>query len=316
MKKKLIATLVAGAVLSTGVIGLTACGGLSVPGGEEVANEEAWAKAMTDTVELTNYTFESSTSVNVDVKGTVSKLSSNGSYKTLDHNYTYKTAATNLSVFDTENDKAYAENTDKMELNGTYSGKEIKGNYDNSQKAYSELSENKESVKTYWVAEYSKQELKSNEGETKEEEYWSASEDYHMLSSGLDALTYSTLFYETEDATAPKSIVSLYDKFTYNGGVYTADLYTKLNLDMSGDLIDIVACKVTISFKGGYVIGLGIKVDASDSLKEENAHDITYTVKAESVYVLTEIKTTDVSKKVNKDITKAIDEAKADKENA
>ena len=56
MKKKLIATLVAGVVLSTGLIGLTACGG-GLEKGEEVTKED-WAKAFTATIELKNFTAE------------------------------------------------------------------------------------------------------------------------------------------------------------------------------------------------------------------------------------------------------------------
>ncbi len=312
MKKKLIATLVAGAVLSTGVIGLTACGGLSVPGGEELANKEAWTKAFTDTLALTNYTMENSSSQNINVKGTV-----NNGTKDLEQDFTIKTSATALIVYGEDNDKAYMESTSKSEGKGTYLGKEENANATYNTKAYYELKENKNDVKTYWGAEYAKVESKSSEGVYNEENYWAASVENHFMSNSISSLLYIAQFYETKDAAAPKSIAELYEKFTYNGGVYTADLYTRVSLDNSGDLPYVnESCKVTVSFKGGYVIGLVIKVDAEDSIEEANQYNLSYKCQTETIYTLKDIKSSDASKKVNKDITKAIDEAKAEEENA
>ena len=74
MRKKLIATLVAGAVMSTGLIGLTACGGgHDINKGEEVSKED-WAKAITATVEAKNYTVDAYQEMELKLTGSIEDL--------------------------------------------------------------------------------------------------------------------------------------------------------------------------------------------------------------------------------------------------
>ena len=80
---------------------------------------------------------------------------------------------------------------------------------------------------------------------------------------------------------------------------------------------DVLECKVTISFNKAEkcVTGYGVKTEGEGNLKADEtyySYDMNYTYKGESVYAVTKIKTTDVSEKVNKDISKALEKAKAE----
>ena len=310
MKKKLIATLVAGAVLSTGIIGLTACGGgLSIPKGGEVADEVAWVKAFTDTVALKNYTLESYSSIDYTLKGAYKKNS-----KDVPVDITSKATASNLVLYDSENNKAYSEMSTNSDAKGTENGVEEGGKYSSTNKAYYELSEETDSVKSYWRAKYSKGEIKSTEGVSSEEEYWNAYETTSFMYSAMIGLSTNVMFYETEEALIPQSVAALYDKFTYDGGVYTATLYVTADFNKAEDKVE---CKVTVSIKDGYVIGLGYKTgkieDTLNSSATGDTYDYTYTYNADVVYVVSNVKSTDVSTKASKDITKAIQKAKDEK---
>lgn len=310
MKKKLIATLVAGAVLSTGLIGLTACGGgLSIPKGGEVADEVAWVKAFTDTVALKNYTLESYSSIDFTLKGAYKNNS-----KDVPVDITSKATASSIVLYDSENNKAYSETSANSEAKGTEGAKDENSKYSSTEKEYYELSEEKNSVKYYWNADYSKGELKSTERVYSGEQYWDADETTSFMYNMLTGLSTNVLFYETEDATLPKSVAALYDKFTYDGGVYTATLYVTADFNKVEDKVE---CKVTVSIKDGYVIGLGYKTgkieDTLNSSATGNTYDYTYTYNAEVAYVVKDVKSTDVSKKANNDITKAIQKAKDEK---
>lgn len=311
MKKKLIATLVAGAVLSTGIIGLTACGGgLSIPKGGEVADKEAWVKAFTDTVALKNYTLESYSSIDFTLKGAYK----NSNSKDVPVDISSKATASAVVLYDSENNKAYSETSTNSEAKGTENGVEEGGKYSYTNKEYYELSEEKNSVKYYWNADYSKGDLKSTEGVSSEEQYWDADETAYFASSMLTGLSTNVLFYETEEAVIPQSVATLYDKFTYDGGVYTATLYVTADFNKAEDKVE---CKVTVSIKDGYVIGLGYKTgkieDTLNSSATGNTYDYTYTYNADVVYVVSNVKSTDVSTKASKDITKAIQKAKDEK---
>ncbi len=308
MKKKLIATLVAGAVLSTGIIGLTACGNsVSMPKGEQIADATAWAKAFEETSKLTNFTCE--TSFTVDQKGEGTLKNEKGEDQTA--KYTAKYSTYDLTAYDEDGDKAYTESNESMDMKATSDGEEEKLKYSSVEKYYYELDEKGEYATSYWKASYGKKDIDSTDRKSYTENYWDAYSSYDYASNPLKKLALD--FYESDSTTASsKSITTLYDKFTYSGGVYTATLYSVVEIaEMGSDLIKV---EVKVSFSGGYVIGLSYKakkVEGELSLSEGN---FKYTYSTEAVYALKDINKTDVTKKANKDINKAIQKAKDEKE--
>ena len=309
MKKKLIATLVAGAVLSTGIIGLTACGNsVSLPKGEQVADATAWAKAFEDTAELTNFTYEAS--LNIDQKGEGTLKNSKGEDEVV--KYTAKTSSYNLTVYDKDADKAYVETTSSMDVKGTHKGKEEKQKSSGTEKDYYELKEKNDLYKSYWNASYTKTESNGTDGKYSREDYWDASSTSSYASNPLG--NFSPSFYENgSDEAVSKSITTLYDKFTYSGGVYTAELYRSASIAQMGT--DRVKVEVKVSFSGGYVIGVSYKASKAEGELTLGTDKFNYTYSVEAVYALKDIKKTDASKKANKDIKNAIQEAKDELEN-
>lgn len=316
MKKRLIATVVAGAVLSTGLLGLTACG-LSIPKGEQIADAETWKKAFERTDDLTNYTFETSYSDSQTVSGTVNKnYSYNDFYETPDnvsHNYTSNNSVTRLVLFDQDNNKAYTEMSSNSDSKGRFKGEEINSKSSEINKAYYELSKEGESYNYYWRANYAKSESKDLKAVSSQENYWTAKEITYFADSAVSPL-YRATYYESEAAESSTYLYDMYDMFTYSGGVYTANLY--MNVTIGRVKTVRVECEVKLSFKDGYVIGLSYKAGGSDKAYENNRYNLEYTFKTEGVYSLSNVNSTDVSKKSNKDIIKAIDKAKSEKTNA
>lgn len=302
MKKKLVAILVAGVVLSTGLISMTACG-LSVPKGSEVADAAAWKMAFDRTDELKNCTMEISGKADLSVDGTV---------KDKTNTYTEKRSNSGLVLINEEADMAYMELTSSMEQKGTSSGDEVNSNSSETAKAYYELNEKESTYKTYWCASYGKSEDKTIDSVSSSEHYWKAREVSYISDAGSSSIADS-LFYESKDTIASSKIIDLFDKFTYSGGIYTANLYMNVYIGIATERVE---CKVSVSIKDDYVVGLGLNVDVSDRAYLKGYYDYKYTYKAESVCVISNIGSTDVSKKSNKDIKKAIEKAKSDEENS
>ncbi len=309
MKKKLVATLVAGMVLSTGLLSLTACG-LSVPKGDKVNNEDAWKTAFERTSDLTDFTFEGSATLAATVKGTVTTTNSSGEKVNKEHNYKLNNSLSALYAYGSD-DKAYFEADLKTEKKGTVTGKDYDETSSTNAKMYYELCEEKDNKKTYWQAAYGKIENKSLEEKTSTEKLWQAEKTSYMVDPSVIDIS-GTSFYADEETTTVSKLSALYEKFTYSDGVYTATLYKDVEVDNIAE--DKMACTVKVSIKDGYVIGLSVKIDVKDILYKKSVYDIEYTYKEEETVVLSNIKSTDASKKVNKDIKKAIDKAKAEDE--
>lgn len=224
MKKKLIATLVAGAVLSTGLIGLTACGGgLSINKGEEV-DADGWVKALEATAEATNYTVESYEESNVDYSGTVEGVTISFSVSGTDQGKTY---------VDIDNDTMYQSSTAKVTVKGDVP-EALKDQYSNKEYKYEQYYAKVND--TLYNASYS---------DASSEAAWRVYDAY-SIDGPAEYLLYGS--YSTTEDGEEKSLDELYDAFTYKSGVYTATLYA------DGD-----AATVSISIKGGYVVGVAVE---------------------------------------------------------
>ena len=112
MRKKLIATLVAGAVMSTGLIGLTACGGgHDINKGEEVSKED-WAKAITATVEAKNYTVDAYQEMETKMTGSIEVLG------ITNLNISAKTTGEAKNYYDLANGSFYVSSSVKATVSG------------------------------------------------------------------------------------------------------------------------------------------------------------------------------------------------------
>lgn len=319
VKKKIIATLLAGALVGASAVSFAACGdGVSMPKGNEVTAEE-WAEFFETTLELKNYTMEYSVNATSTIKGTIKTpydYSNPEKKKEQSVEGDSKSTMSGTVLYDEENKKAYSESKTTMKANskaddekGTMSGEE-------SDKFYYERKEEGKYWKTSYSYEQSKSETPEGKASKEEEKYWSAGTTNYFADSYIEDMISESTFYVTKEENAEsENITALYDKFTYFGGVYTATLYRKVNI-YSG-FKDLVECTVLVSFNKAEkcVVGYSIKTVGEGNLKEDStysSYDFSYTYKGESVYAVTNIRTTDVSKKVNKDVTKALDKAKAD----
>lgn len=311
MKKRILTTLLVGAVAATSVMGLAACGGVSVPKGEQVT-EEAWKNAFDKTSEFTNYTLNMSSDSDITLKGTIA---SKGSSK-IEVKSSVNSSGVQTTLYDKDGSTSYTEYTSETKGKATADGEESYYNSKTTNKQYYTLSESNSLIDTYWRANYSKSEAKSEEGENYTETYWHATETASFMYNQAGTL-FNDYFYDSNDKdTAKRSkLVNLYDKFKYSGGVYKATLYYPQEISDDYNLSDLLECKVTVSIKDGCAVGYGIKINVKNAnLYLKDYYDITYSCKVEAVCAITDVKSTDVSKKATKDITKVIDKAKADKE--
>lgn len=333
MKKKFAAGLIAGVLAATSAIGLSACGGVSIPKGDEVTKDK-WAAAFEKTMELENYTLNASVSVDCKINGTVTEKNYSGidsatgevKYKTKEIKVEAKASVSSemTMLYDFKGNKAYSENTTSYKANGSDDGEEGSRQSKQVSKAYYELSEEKDDKKSYWRARYSLGEAESSDPESEieryEEDFWRATETSNFTSNYIYSIAKDLEFYETDDKenAEEKSIVELYDKFVYAGGVYTANLFREVDVAEGYDksIYELVPCTVTVSFNSAEccVIGLGIKCKGEGNAFKKDSYNLDYTYEGVSAYAVTELKTTDVSKKANKDIVKAIEKAKQEKE--
>ncbi|MDE6411412.1 MAG: hypothetical protein K2L02_02620 [Clostridia bacterium] len=333
MKKKILATVLAGAMVATCAASLAACGDskVSMPKGDEVTDTE-WAEFFEKTTEVKNYTLEYSVDSTATIKGTYKAPTGMDITKKKEQTIEGKSKASEsgLALYDVENNKAYSETKSSSELSMKGDEDKSTSESEGTEKEYYELKAEKEGVKTYWYADYSKFESSSEsplgKDSKKKEEYWDAYTEVEFAESYIYEIFEGDIyFYESKEENAEeKSILELYEKFTYADGVYTATLYKEVELYEVLELSDIIECTVKVSFNKAEkcVIGYSVKTEGEGNLKIEESnlvpvsYNLDYTYKAESVYSLTNIKSTDVSKKVDKDLTKALDKAKAEEANA
>ena len=274
MKKKLIATLVAGAVLSTGLIGLTACGGgHSINKGEKV-DAEGWKTAITATQEAKNYTVDAYQEVELKVTGSMEELG------ITDLNITGKSKSESKSYYDLENSSSYSKQTVKAEVSGVPEAMqdidEFKGGDYVMESYYVKDGD------TIYYANYSTQ---------SENPEWNVSTTSYVSGSEIMYMINQTLATE-KDGEASK-VIDLYDAFTYSGGVYSATLWS---YDME--------VKLSISIKGGYVVGVSMEYTEEDG--DENS---TMSMAIKVVYNLSGYGSTEV--KASDDAKKAVDDYKA-----
>lgn len=332
MKKRIAAALLAGALAVSGTAGLSACGGLSLPKGDEVTKEQ-WTAAIENMIvrdsEIPdNCTLEFSHSEKKTVKGKGAILF-HDEWEEFDISDAREAAENKMMLYDKPGNRAYRESRSQFK-EITEKGVETR-NY--VSKSYCEPNVQKEDG-YYWEAEYSLSKEEDGDGECDERENdWSACETSWFPSgdnfnyggnfaSPRDVFEWG-LFYETDDEEAePQRIADLYEKFTYSGGVYTASLYGYRTVgDYHAPAATLIPCVFSISFNNaeGCVIGYEVKWEGAGTLfgkksgffDGEIEYNFDYTYKCETVYSITNINKTDAAKKRNGDIAKAIEKAKA-----
>lgn len=273
MKKKLIATLVAGAVLSTGLIGLTACGGgNSITKGKKV-DADGWKTAITATAEAESYTVDTHEDTTVKITGSIEEMG----ITDLEVTTTSKGEGKEYYV---ANSALYSKTSYTVEVTGVPEGME------DEFKASDYVNE-KYTVKdgdTYYKASY----------------YGSSSNPAWSVYTSSEASdsSLSDLFDEelaTEKGGEAKKVIDLYDAFTYSSGVYTATLYSE-------DESEII---LSVSVKGGYVVGIAVEYNY-----EYEDYGMKTTVSAKAVYNISGYGKTEVTP--SDDAKKAVDDYKAD----
>lgn len=277
MKKKLLATLVAGAVLSVGLIGLTACGGgLSINKGEEV-DEAGWKAAFTATAAAQNLTIESYNETEMKLKGSGDEIKEECGVDSVD--MSVKTTSTGKIYYSVgvNAGSTYSDGTAKVKTSGVPD--KLKENY--SDKEYK--------TEAYTVKNYNDMYMAYYDGSEKEAA-WKVNTVSYI---GNPSSQFDRSFATEKGGTISK-VSSLYSAFTYKNGVYTATLYTGYDVEY----------KVSVSIKGDYIVGYSLEYT-------ENYEESGYTesMSEKTVYNLsafgdTEVKPSDAAKN-------AIDDYKA-----
>ena len=272
MKKKLIASLIAGAVLSTGIIGLTACGGgHDINKGEQV-DEAGWKAAITATGEAKNYTVKAYEEAEMKTTGNMELLG------LTDINITTKESAEANYYFDLGNGSIYSKETIKMTVSGVPDKLKDEDVYKN--KEYSNEAYSVKDGDTYYSARY--------RGSDKEPE-WNVNESSSFYGGGFGYLV-TNASYATEKNGTSIALSELYESFTYSNGVYTATLWDHDTEET-----------VSLSIKGGYVVGYSFSSNyegGSDSLKVTGTGKTVYNF---SDYGSTTVKASDDAKKAVED---------------
>ena len=312
MKKRILATLLVGAIAGTSLIGLTACGGVSLPKGDEI-DAEKWAEAFEKTGELENYTLKHSSSYNVSGDGKI-YLSET---KTTDFSHKSKASVNETLLYDLKGQKAYGESKTSAEISTQAYGLK---DYEKSKsslvaKTYYELKETKNETDYFWNVTYTKAksnnvdtEYRSNNVKGTSEFSWYASTTRYFYSPEFDAL--SGRFYKDSEGEEGGYLPTLYESFKFESGVYTASLYQKVDLYEGIRTIVPVTVSVSISKADTCVLGVKLVYDASGTAKEEGEYDITYKYKGEEVFALSNVGSTDASKKATSAVKKAIEREK------
>ena len=269
MKKKLIATLVAGAVLSTGIIGLTACGGgHDINKGEEV-DEAGWKAAITATCAAKNLTAEAYEEYNTKLTGSMGEIT--------DLNVTGKTAAEGKYYYDVDNGNLYIKETVKTTVSGVPD--ELK---DEDEFKAADYVMERYAVKDgekYYFARY------DGNDETPE---WEVNESSSAITGGVAYLFNSS--YATEEGGETTTISELYEAFTYSNGVYTATLWS-YGSEMT----------VSLSVKGGYVVGISKEYTHEEGDENSKMSNTVKSVYNFSNYGSTKVSASDAAKKAVED---------------
>lgn len=225
MKKKLIATIVAGAVLSAGLIGLTACDtveGLTINKGEQVTKEQ-WVAAITQSLAAESYTVDVSNVGFRREKGSTEEL---GKFDT-----TRKYVITGNVYYD---GSTYSKTVEAVKFTGVPDAYKDNANYQDAVINYEEYI--CKEITTYNVNYYTTH-YSSDYGE-----WYTGPGEGNINYTLAQSLGYN---WRTEKTGQAVKITQLYDAFTYSGGVYTATLYNSGSDEY----------KVSVSIKGGYVVG-------------------------------------------------------------
>ena len=279
--KKILTTLLVGAVALTAVAGLTACGGNN-DGGSAVTAEE-WATAFENTIKAENYTVVSNIDMSMVTKATVEgqQMTSN---VTLSGKNTY--------YFDLAGKKSYEDGKLTEKMTGEGLPEEMLGEKTTETKTYSKIDGT-----TLWACEYDSVNDEWDavgqpfESENAAKEYFAHTE----LSASLSAKQYYAAIPAEGEA---KALSELYSAFTYADGKYTATLYVQVegNTYTEG--------KVTITIKDGYVTLL-----QAESSGETTQMGATITSTSKTAYAISNIGSTQVTEPEK--ALAAIDAAKA-----
>ncbi|MDE7167963.1 MAG: hypothetical protein K2O28_03845 [Clostridia bacterium] len=241
MKKKLIATLIASAVLSTGIIGLTACNNGDNGGEENIpdtvvagvqVDKEGWAKAFETTLAAKSYTIKAYMESTYKAKGTLEEI-----------------GEIDLSVTETRTGLAYYDGN-------TYGTTKVKT-------VATGVPDDERYQKKYKNSEYEFEDYIVKDGDVYYSAYYSTKEENAewtvetIDSIGGSAINVLGTDYATEAKGTTSTLDKLYDSFTYEEGVYNATLW---QYDSE--------VKVSVSVKDGYVVGY-----STDGLYEEEDED-------------------------------------------
>ena len=249
MRKNLVAMLLVTAVAAVASVGLTSCG-ISVNSGSEVSSEAEWKQAFENSLNAENYTLdyfvllESSVSYKSVLSG--ERISAD-----------LRGETSGKTVCDYSGGKIYFEYSAANESKQIRDGNETYEKSNEKNQGYIEYDGDNR-----LQARYSYKKYDGSDGKETTETYWSAV-------SGAD-LSYNSVSVLNESYSASKTGLSvklseLYSSFVYEGGFYTANLWTWFGgTDVTGSILSEV--KVTIAIKDGYVVGYqaDIKTDKKD----------------------------------------------------
>ena len=305
MKKRILATLLVGAIAGTSLIGLTACGGVSLPKGDEV-DAEKWVEAFEKTGELENYTLKHSQNLSGSAEGTyyISET------KTTELNYKAKSSVSETVLYDLKGKKAYAEETSNIDMTlGLFGLKDYqKGKMSSTDKTYYEFSQTEDEEDYYWKVSYSKEKMSNVDQKSTDEDLWYAYETGTFYSPEFGTL--EDTFYKDSEGEEGGYLPSLYESFKFENGVYTASLYQRVYLYEGIRTIVPVTVSVSISKADSCILGAKLVYDATGTAKEEGEYELSYKYKGEDVYALSNIGSTDASKKATSAVKKAIEREK------
>lgn len=311
--KKLIAVLLVSVLTVLCVVSLASCG-ISIPAGDQVTEEE-WKAAFANMSAIKNYTLNVARSINVDVKGSVT------TDKTQEIVFKAETGRTLIELMDFINEKAYRETTNKTVAKGVADGEQYDTFEELLNKDYWEFYK-ADLYDQYWKLSYFKEASKNLERNYNQENFWNATVSSDFADLSVDNDVFYEYYYDSDLKDAKESrIVDLYDKFTFSGGKYTAKLYQRVSLVSS--VYEMLECTVTVSISKEHncIIGFGVKVEGKGDVNEDMSfssltivYDLEYSYKGEYAFALTDIDNTKPETKLNGEMQKVLDKAKADKE--
>ncbi|MBD5632305.1 MAG: hypothetical protein HDP34_03665 [Clostridia bacterium] len=270
MKKKLIASLLVGAVLSTSIIGFTACGGdISMNKGKKVSEAE-WKAAFAATISAescTVNTYMEDINEITDIDDEAGEV-----HMTVTSKDKVKYCC------DVKNGILYTESYLTKSRVGVPDGEETTGYEESFNEAYrvneGTVGYSASYERGYWyVCEYS---------------------DGVYIWNPTSVLDNS---YSVEKGGGKIALSELYGAFTYSDGVYTAKLYSD-SYYLKPDYI------ISVAVKGGYVVGYHIE----SSYEEQGEGSYTHVESINQVYNFSDFNKTTV--KLSKDAKKAIEDFK------